>query len=523
MYDFRDMNVFTGDETPSYPAEAMQVDGTYLEDVIPGYRTLQVTGRELLNQDVVKQQIGRSDGDSLQYVRNPSREITVVYELVSASNQEFRQSFRKMNELLHDNQHKLIFNDDKTKYWLGTLSNVEEVPGGRNSVTSSFSFDVLDGIAHAVNASTASLDDSGQITIDNHGSYPTWPIITATMKGDNGLVGMVNDKGGALQFGDAEEVDTVTKQKSEHALRIGYDSEPSGVVYNNVATSYPYYNGDTSKPNKQQGSFGYGIDPAAGSGAIPTFVNGSSGYWGGPSAYLPIKPNSAGSNTGNFIMKTRFYFATSKGQQGRLEIVLQSGNEMAFSCVIRDSSRSVDQLIVEFWVKGQNILQKSLDRKKFSNGMFREFKITKQGANVQFQLAAVTKIGTGNTSTIRDATVKNWTLSDANIAIDGFGFWCMRWQDTHHVIMDVTDTQFDWVNVPYIVDIPNYYQAGDVVTVDTGQRKVYVNGVLDNNLQRVGNDWDSFKLLPGLNIIEPVASSWAEMYDCTVTYREAWL
>ncbi|HJE14617.1 MAG TPA: phage tail family protein [Lapidilactobacillus dextrinicus] len=464
--------------------------------------------------------IGRSPGKRFDYSKVSESTITIKgdanYDLVT-----MRRELASV--LMTSEPQKLVISDEPDKYYMGIVEGQVLLTEEQFHAEATIVFTVPSGVTYSENISTASLNDSGQIAIDNRGSCSTWPVITATMKGENGLVGLVNDKGGVLQFGDAEEVDTVTKQKSEHALRIGYDSEPSDVVYNNVATSYPYYNGDTSKPNKQQGSFGYGIDPAAGSGAIPTFVNGSSGYWCGPSAYLPIKSNSAGKNTGNFIMKTRFYFATSKDQQGRLEIVLQSGNDMAFSCVIRDSSRSVDQLIVEFWVKGQNILQKSLDRKKFSNGMFRELKITKEGAKVTFQLAAVTDIKSGNTSVIRDAVIKNWTLSDANIAIDGFGFWCMRWQDTHHVIMDVTDTQFDWVNVPYIVDIPNYYQAGDVVTVDTGQRKVYVNGVLDNNLQRVGNDWDSFKLLPGLNIIEPVASSWAEMYDCTVTYREAWL
>lgn len=463
--------------------------------------------------------IGNSDGSLWQNMSRNSSTI-VVTGILHGDLAALRRTFA--GAIDYDEPKVLVFGDEPDVFYNAIYDGQPTMTELSHTGTVSLSFLVPDGVAHSVVSSTATLDDNGQVMIDNKGTYPTWPIITAKMKSENGLVGLVNDKGGALQFGDPEEVDTVTKQKSEHALRIGYDSEPSGVVYNNVATSYPYYNGDTSKPNKQQGSFGYGIDPSKGSGAIPTFVNGSSGYWGGPSAYLPIKSNSAGKNTGNFIMKTRFYFATSKGQQGRLEVVLQSGNEMAFSCVIRDSSKSVDQLIIEFWVKGQNILQKSLDRKKFTNGMFREFKITKQGANVQFQLAAVTDIKAGNTSVIRDATIKNWTLSDANIPIDGFGFWCMRWQDSYHAVMDVTDTQFDWVNVPYIVDIPNYYQDTDEVTIDTARRKVYVNGVLDNNLQRVGNDWDTFALQPGLNTIQPVASSWATMYDCTVTYEEAW-
>lgn len=465
--------------------------------------------------------VGRSDGERHIYSKLKSRTISVSFQVYNEVRREVELLFAE--KFIVGQAATVIFDDRPFEEWHVLLNSSIAMEKQGPNVTGTIEFLVPDGVSYSTKISTTSLDDSGQITIDNRGSYPTWPIITATTRGENGLVALVNDKGGVLQFGDAEEVDTVTKQKSEHALRVGYDSEPKGIVYNNVATSYPNYNADSSKPNKQQGSISYGIDPAKGSGAIPTFVNGSAGYWGGPSGYLPIKPNSAGSNTGNFIMKTRFYFATSKGQQGRLEIVLQSGSSLAFGAVIRDSSRSTDELIVEFFVRNKMILTKRLDRKKFTNGMFRELKITKQGSNVQFQLAAVTDIKGGNTSVIRDATIKNWTLSDPNIPIDGYGFWFMRWQDTYHVIMDVTDTQFDWVNVPYIVDIPNYYQDGDVVTIDTGQRKIYVNGVLENNLQRVGNDWDTFKLVPGVNIIQPVASSWAEMYDCTVTYREAWL
>ncbi|MFR8874996.1 MAG: hypothetical protein ACLVHV_17065 [Oscillospiraceae bacterium] len=32
------------------PAEALSIDGVWLEDVVPGYRTLYVSGRELLAQ-----------------------------------------------------------------------------------------------------------------------------------------------------------------------------------------------------------------------------------------------------------------------------------------------------------------------------------------------------------------------------------------------------------------------------------------------------------------------------------------
>ncbi|GAV18149.1 phage tail fiber protein [Lacticaseibacillus paracasei] len=133
----------------------MLIDGQYIEDLIPGYSTLQVSGRELLSQSIEKQTIGKSDGEFIQYVRNPSREIIVGYRLSAADNLSFRQAFYKLNDILHGENHQVSFNDDPSKYWLATLSDIDDVPKGRNAITSSFTLFVPDGIAHSVATQTA--------------------------------------------------------------------------------------------------------------------------------------------------------------------------------------------------------------------------------------------------------------------------------------------------------------------------------------------------------------------------------
>ncbi|MBZ3797784.1 distal tail protein Dit, partial [Lacticaseibacillus paracasei] len=155
MYDFRETMPFTGSDDNQRPAEAMLIDGQYIEDLIPGYSTLQVSGRELLSQSIEKQTIGNSDGEFIQYVRNPSREIVVGYRLAAADNLSFRQAFYKLNDILHGENHQVSFNDDPSKYWLATLSDIDDVPKGRNAITSSFTLFVPDGIAHSVATQTA--------------------------------------------------------------------------------------------------------------------------------------------------------------------------------------------------------------------------------------------------------------------------------------------------------------------------------------------------------------------------------
>ncbi len=144
-----------GADDNQHPAEAMLIDGQYIEDLIPGYSTLQVSGRELLSQSIEKQTIGNSDGEFIQYVRNPSREIVVGYRLAAADNLSFRQAFYKLNDILHGENHQVSFNDDPSKYWLATLSDIDDVPKGRNAITSSFTLFVPDGIAHSVATQTA--------------------------------------------------------------------------------------------------------------------------------------------------------------------------------------------------------------------------------------------------------------------------------------------------------------------------------------------------------------------------------
>ncbi|RND68709.1 hypothetical protein FAM18129_02159 [Lacticaseibacillus paracasei] len=133
----------------------MLIDGKYIEDLIPGYSTLQVSGRELLSQSIEKQTIGKSDGEFIQYVRNPSREIVVGYRLAAADNLSFRQAFYKLNSILHGDSHQVSFNDDPSKYWNATFSDIDDVPKGRNAITSSFTLFVPDGIAHSVATKTA--------------------------------------------------------------------------------------------------------------------------------------------------------------------------------------------------------------------------------------------------------------------------------------------------------------------------------------------------------------------------------
>ena len=55
-----------------------------------------VRGREALSPDVYSESVGASDGSRLKYKRYPERIITVKYQIIAKTNEEFRDSYNKL-------------------------------------------------------------------------------------------------------------------------------------------------------------------------------------------------------------------------------------------------------------------------------------------------------------------------------------------------------------------------------------------------------------------------------------------
>ena len=95
-------------------------NGSYLENVIPGYRTLYVSGREVLGTEITDLETGVSDGTKYRRKRYQPRTIVVGYQLIAEDNSAFRSAYNKLNALLDEEQATLIFADEPDKYYIGT-------------------------------------------------------------------------------------------------------------------------------------------------------------------------------------------------------------------------------------------------------------------------------------------------------------------------------------------------------------------------------------------------------------------
>ena len=238
MYEFRDINSVVS-EGNILPSEALFINGEYIEHMIPGYRTLSVSGREALSPELETFETGIRDGSTLKNKRYPARIITVKYQLIAESNEAFRSAYNQLAGILNVEEVMLIFNDEPDKFFIGTPSEVGAVEPGRNSVVGEFEILCADPFKYSVVEYEAepTLDD-GTILIDYNGTYKAYPTLeaefyseadensaTLTDKGDCGYVAFFNENEKIIQLGDPDETDTETYPKSQTLVNQKFNTE----------------------------------------------------------------------------------------------------------------------------------------------------------------------------------------------------------------------------------------------------------------------------------------------------------
>ncbi|WP_309215972.1 distal tail protein Dit [Lacticaseibacillus rhamnosus] len=359
---------------------------------------------------------------------------------------------------------------------------------------------------------------SDTITVHNSGTYPVEPVITATMHADNGMVGIVNDRPGILQFG-TQEIDGFTTEESEVALDLA--AVQGSHMDNQAATNNPYWGGDPSMPNEQIGNAIWTHDDYDGWKVEPNWpsITGDHKYWNGPS----IKHNLAQTHNGNFKsnltwdVMTRFQTGVSK--VGSLETTLESDGKPIFQMILKDNSALSDQIWWMCYYKDQLVVNEQLDRSIFTNDKFIQLELQKFGNSVVFRVSP----WVGNQG--RETTItRQFTFADAaSVETKQFSAWFMRDKTWGESTMYLIASTVKWQNVSWYTNIKNRFSDGDVLKIDVANAKTYLNGSLDPTMHTLGNQWEQFKLPPGDTKIYLSPSSWAQPFACEVEIREAWL
>ena len=377
----------------------------------------------------------------------------------------------------------------------------------------------------------ASGDSVGDLVkIENNGTYRTKPRFSFRMKGENGLVALLNQNGAILQFGNPEDVDGTTSSRVEPALNEtfwGKTLNPALKVNTGFKSVYPNLHGNPATPNKIQGSWNMKDDPDA---VQPVYTGvGDINVWHGPTIMADIAAPSNTDRTLPITTHFRFGFDNyNKGQRGRIEFANfdENGNPI-MTAIIRDSTTASNELVFEAWYKNKKLHEKKLDRKVFSKSFY-EMNMDRRGNRLVWRVVQIKSLnqapGGWSQAKIDKEYKFSWTLPEPDTSkFTKAGFWIMRFSNKYGVIMRMTDMQARWEGTPYYQDLRNYFQDGDLVEIDTATREFFVNGVVNNQLNVVGNQWEQFELETGETIIQPIVSEWANMAEVTAEITQNYL
>lgn len=368
------------------------------------------------------------------------------------------------------------------------------------------------------------------IKIENNGTYRTKPRFSFRMKGENGLVALLNQNGAILQFGNPEDVDGKQSSRVEKGLEEGFwgnTLNPALTVNTGFKSVYPNKNSNPATPNLVQGTWDMKPDPDA---VTPTFKGvGDIQVWHGPTIVADIQAPSNTDRTLPISTHFRFIFDNyNKGQRGRIEFsTFDENGDPIMTAVIRDSNFTSNELVFEAWYKNKRLHEQILDRKVF-NKAFYEMNMDRRGDKLIWRLVQIKSLNMHSSGWSQAAIDKEykftWTLPEPDTSkFTKSGFWIMRFSNKHVVIMRITDMQARWEGTPYYQDLKNYFQDGDLVEIDTSTRELFVNGIVNNQLNVVGNQWEKFELETGETIIQPMVSEWANMAEVTAEITQNYL
>ena len=508
MYPFVN-TINSGIVGTNLPTEAMSYNGVYLENEIDGYRTLSVTGRELMESEVKHTEIDGMDGSYYRYKTTPARTITVRYQLRARGSREFREAYNKMNKLLSGEQVKVIFNDESDRYFIGTKTSNTQVDGGSNNVIGEIEIYCSDPRKYSSTEKEFTATD-GVLNIVNEGTVPVSIDYDVQTTSETGYIGIVSTEG-VMQYGKIEELDSESYQQSEHLVNINNfyncadDTGGTDVMHpqygsNGTLAEHTWFN------QKFIGFGTVGAKKGSASGGLRTLV-------------IPADSNGDTSGAQNFYCYFHLlFYAGLMGQTGEMCInFLTADNKLICGCNWYKTDTVGNTGHYEFWANGKMLREFSYTTSHLhtQNPWYWDWghcDILKEGGNIRF-------FYWGGYHDYYIPEIVNMKCTKIQVA---FKQWGDRGGNQLMGMMGFDVINFTKNNVSKWRDIPNRYPSGTKITIDGKSSHVYVNGMARPQDEVLGTKY--FKAPVGTTEIKTTCSSWSKSKPIVkARIREAWL
>ena len=477
----------------------MTVNGTYLESVISGYRTLTVEGRETLSLDIETINTNIRNGAKYKRRRIASRTIIVNFAIKDTTPEGFAAKFNTLKQYLYGiEEARLIFDDEPDKFFAGTFRNVTATYTGLTSIgrieilcADPFKYSLTEYTSTAAN---------GTITAEYAGTYPAHPVLTAQSAGhDCGFYAFTDRDGHLVQVGNPTEEDQeeVPTEEAEKMIDTTFGSSHTWDIWSagNAQILYGYY------------TDGYAVQSANDYiYSQPTSIHAPRYYYGPAYGTLLSAP------VPNFEASFTHWFEPSDNQGGGFDFYInnQGGGNICGVYIYHNKSGRIQ---VGMIVKGTVVKQVSfsLADNPFK-GAWRTQTITKSLGTITFNVGGVTY-------SVTDPDLAGHAYDAYNVSFvmyrqpsaDGIG--------ANNALKSILfyGTENEWR------DIANKIPQNGLIEVDTGSGDISLNGALRPDLGSINNDFEDFKLETGINTVTCNASDWVDDAVYTMKYREVFM
>lgn len=562
MYSFTD--TIEASQGATLPSEALKINGEYIENQITGYRTLYVSGRESLAPELTMIESGSRDGSVLNYKRYPVRTITVWYQLLTASAENFRKAYNVLMDILSVEDSELIFADEPDKYFTGTFTSMSDIDPGRNCVTGEIEFTCLDPFKYSVEEyEVEPASDGDYFAVQYNGNYKSYPTFEVDFYNDEsgeennngrcGYVAFFDDEEHVLQFGNPDElseeqVEIVESETNTYSVPttkvlLNHSFKKSN-SWNGVKSKYIVNKGTVYKSSVQTGTIG--AVHSYNTTAEDTYYLAATGFGTGNRFHGPTVTYTLSEAATDFELSyaQKMCIDSSKDgkkQCGAFQMILSdaSGNIIAGVDIYKasDGTKGRYRMIVDGKVQKEAEIDLSLNNKFFGQNRVADKKkkiteiktvksssITKKGAVMSFNLGGIKQSFTFNS--IKTKAVKKITImvsKKANKpALKYNGLYYAKIVKNYS--KQVTET-IDKIVTEYH-DVQNKFNANDVFVVDSSAASAKLNELDRPDLGALGNDWEDLYLQKGMNQIGFSYSDWVESDYAPkfkLRYREVFL
>lgn len=406
---------------------------------------------------------------------------------------------------------KLIFGNTPNKYYYAVPSGDLDLEEILCYGSGTINWLIPNGVAYSVTEKTADNNGtSNQIVLQNDGTESVPINVTALMKSENGYLGLTLDDR-FYQIGHPEEVDGVSYEASDR-LFDDHLYKDCGWALNQGITP------PVTPERLQSGTVAY-VKESGTEGYVKVSNYKTGDSWHGAALTKAVPADVNGEYPENWRCDWRFDFNTvgagsDAGKQvGHNSVAFSDADDnIIVAVVFEDNNASLERSDMAIYIGQKRVWDTKNTTKFYVTGREGDgacIRVEKIGENITVKFSYV---GISKTFKAEDSSAKLRKIT-----------WYGAGYKTNPTIRNNLLRAINVVkhNVQKYDDIPNYFQPDDEIYLDGNSNKLYINGILDWDTVDIGSR--PLLLPPGEHTLGIITSTFSQIPEVTVTYRERWL